>query len=172
MTPSDVRAFVEAWNPRVKTWMAVMSCSDLYPVWREEFDRVGRYAFAPVPCVIRGMGVRMSGDGPSSWAVYLSVARPRTKEASGWGTLPGAYVTTRGGGQHHIGGKPEKLMNAIIRDYTRPGDLVCDPCAGMATTALACSSLGRRFVGAEIDPETYAKAQKRLSGGHQIDMFG
>lgn len=172
MSPADVREFVDFWSPRTRTWMAVMSCSDLYPIWREEFDRVGRYAFAPVPCVIRGMGVRMSGDGPSSWAVYLSTARPKTKEAYSWGTLPGAYVTTRGGGPHHIGGKPPALMSAIVSDYSRPGDLVCDPFSGGGTTATACESLGRRFVGSEIDRTTHALAMKRIARGVQIDMFG
>ncbi len=89
---------------------------------------------------------------------------------SSWGTLPGAYVTTRGAA--HIGGKPVRLMHAIVRDYTRAGDLVCDPCAGMATTAIVCESLGRRFVGSEVDSETHVKAIQRIAGGVQLDLFG
>lgn len=170
-TPDDVNEFVDFWHPRTRGWMAIMSCSDLSPVYRAAYERVGRCSFAPVPCVIRGMTVRLQGDGPSSWAVYLNVARPRNQEFLKWGTLPGAYPTTRKT-KGHIGGKPMSLMTAIVGDYSRPGDLVCDPCAGFGTTALACSSMGRRFTGAEIDPETYAKAKERLSGGVQVDMFG
>ncbi len=170
-TPDDVNAFVDWWSPRTRGWMAIMSCSNLFPVYREAFERNGRCSFAPVPCVIRGMTVRLQGDGPSSWAVYLNVARPRTKEYSTWGTLPGAYPTTRKT-QGHIGGKPLSTITAIVGDYSKPGDLVCDPCAGFATTALAAKSLGRRFVGAEIDPETYGQAQKRMSGSVQMDLFG
>lgn len=170
-SPEDVCIFVNAWAPRCKGWMAAMSCSRLVPAYRDAFDDMGWVSFAPVPCVIRAMTVRLAGDGPSSWTVYLNVARPRNKKMAAWGTLPGAYVTNRATGGH-IGGKPEKLMSAIVRDYTRPGDLVCDPCAGMATTAIACESLGRRFVGSEIDPETHAKAVKRIAGGVQVDMFG
>lgn len=172
MSPEAVAEFVQHWAPRVGGWMAVMSCSDLAPIWRAQFEQAGLVAFAPVSCVIRAMSVRLSGDGPSNWSIYLNVARKRTKEAARWGTLNGAYVVGRGSADRHIGGKPIALMNAIIRDYTRPGDLVCDPCAGMATTAIACESLGRRFVGAEIDPETHAKAIKRIDKGVQIDMFG
>ena len=53
-------------------------------------------------------------------------------------------------------------MRAIVRDYTRPADLVCDPCMGGGTTALAAYMEGRRFVGAECDPATYAKARTRI----------
>ena len=170
-TPEDVHEFVAAWNERTSGWMAIMSCSNLVPAYQAAAESIGRYAFAPVPCVIPGMTVRMAGDGPSSWAIYLNVSRPKTKAAASWGTLPGAYRTTRKGEQH-IGGKPIELMNAIIRDYTREGDLVCDPCAGMATTAIACESLGRRFIGSEIDPETHAKAIERIRRGVQLDLLG
>lgn len=170
-TPEQAREFVLSWAPKCNGWMAIMSCSQLAKVYEDAYEDCGRISFAPVACVTRGMTVRMAGDGPSNWTVYLSVSRPRTAKMKAWGALNGAYIVTRKGEQH-IGGKPISLMNAIIRDYTKPGDLVCDPCAGMATTAIACSSLGRRFVGSEIDPETYAKAQKRLAGGQQIDMWG
>jgi site-specific DNA-methyltransferase (adenine-specific) len=69
------------------------------------------------------------------------------------------------------GGKPLWLMRAIVRDYTRPGDLVCDPCAGGATTLLAAAMEGRRAVGAEMDPVTFEKASKRLAQGYTPDLF-
>lgn len=170
-TPDDVNAFVDYWHPRTRGWMAIMSCSVLSPVYRAAFERVGRCSFAPVPCVMRGMTVRLQGDGPSSWAVYLMVARPRNKEFATWGTLPGAYPTTRKT-RGHIGGKPLSWMTAIVGDYSRKGDLVCDPCAGFATTGVACKSLSRQFVGAEQDAETHAIGAERLASGTQIDMFG
>lgn len=170
LTDDDVRTMVEEWSPRTRGWFAVMSDHVLQRAWESELSAAGRYVFAPVPCVIPGMTVRMAGDGPSSWAVYLTVARPKTREWASWGALPGAYIAKRGSGGH-IGGKPLDLMRAIVRDYSRPGDLVCDPCAGFATTGIAAEGLGRRFIGAEIDPETYAKAMARRSAGVQTEMF-
>jgi site-specific DNA-methyltransferase (adenine-specific) len=114
------------------------------------------------------MTVRLSGDGPSSWAIYLNVARPPA--LARWGTLDGAYVTGTGD-RFHIGGKPLGLMRAIVRDYTSPGDLVIDPFCGGGTTALACAMEGRRCITSEIDPETYAKALTRLSAGVQPNLF-
>jgi site-specific DNA-methyltransferase (adenine-specific) len=168
--PDDVCEFVGHWAQRTRGWMCVMSCTDLANVWRDAFHDSGRYAFHSLPCVIRGASVRLAGDGPSSWSVCLTVSRPRNKKFSTWGTLPGAYVGKRRTGGH-IGGKPDWLMSAIIRDYTRPGDLVCDPCAGGGTTLVAAESLGRKAVGAEIDPETHAKAMARIRQPLQRDMF-
>jgi site-specific DNA-methyltransferase (adenine-specific) len=158
-TPDDVVEFVAFWSPRTRGWMACMTSHDLMPAWEAAYTDAGRLAFAPVP--ILQDRVRMGGDGPASGAVYLMVARPRRKEFLSWGALPGWYKagTERNG---HIGGKPLDLMRALIRDYSRPGDLVCDPCAGGATTLLAAAQTGRRGVGAELSPETYAKAAKRL----------
>ncbi len=156
-TPEDVREFVEFCAPRTRGWFAVMSCHALRPVWYDELERAGLYAFAPVFCIIPGMTVRLCGDGPSSEGVYLTVARPQS--LSRWGTLPGYYLHTRKGDQH-IGGKPLAMMQAIVGDYSKPGDLICDPCAGRATTAHAALSLGRKFIGSEIDKATYNKARE------------
>lgn len=92
-TPADVDEFVDSWAPRCRGWMVALTDSDLAPAWRAAYDRVGLKSFAPVPCVIKGMSVRLSGDGPSSWTVYAMVAR--TKEVVAWDTLPGAYVGTK-----------------------------------------------------------------------------
>jgi site-specific DNA-methyltransferase (adenine-specific) len=54
-------------------------------------------------------------------------------------------------------------MRQIVADYSAPGDLICDPFAGMATTLLAASAEGRRAVGAEMDPETHRLALARLT---------
>jgi DNA modification methylase len=63
-------------------------------------------------------------------------------------------------------------MRAIVRDYSRPGDLVCDPCAGGGTTLLAAIMEGRRAIGSEIDPVTFEKAVKRLRDAEkQADLF-
>lgn len=145
-----------------------MSCSELASAWRAEMERHGRTTFAPIPCVMRGMTVRLAGDGPSSWAVWLNVSRP--KSLSKWGTLDGAYVT--GPGERvHVGGKPLALMRAIVRDYTKPGDLIVDPCAGAASTLIAALAEGRSAIGAEVDTSTYELAQRRLANGYTPDLF-
>ena len=59
--------------------------------------------------------------------------------------------------------KPEWLIESLVRDFTDPGELVCDPFAGSGTTGVACKRLGRRFLGWEKDPDFHAIAEKRLA---------
>jgi len=172
-TPEDVRAFVASWAPRTRGWIVTITDHVLAREWEAALSNAGRYVFAPLPWVARGSRIRLAGDGPSSWTCWIVVARPRSGEDrngrpfSKWGTLPGAYSMT---GDHHArrganivaGAKPPNLMRALVRDYTRPGDLVCDPCAGGGTTLLAAVQEGRRAVGSEMDPETHAKAVERI----------
>lgn len=170
LTPSMVCTFVEAWAPRCDGWMVAMTSHDLIESWTSAYESAGRYAFAPV--VIIQKRPRLLGDGPASWAVYAMVSRPRNREFATWGCLPGAYESSTVKDHGGIAGtKPLELMRSIVRDYSHPGDLVCDPFCGSGTTALACAIDGRRFVGAEEKPEHHAIAMARLSKGHTPDMF-
>ena len=169
---SDVYSFVASWSPRVAGWIVALTSHDLIPVWQAAYEDAGRYAFAPVPCVIRGMSVRLGGDGPSSWAVYAMVSRPRSAAYSNWGTLDGAYIgpqrTSEAGGGR---GKPDWLMRALVRDYSRPGHLIVDPVCGWGSTLIAALGLGRRALGSEIDPDAVLEARRRLARGTQTDLF-
>ena len=166
----DVFEFVESWAPRTRGWFVTITDDVLAPSWARALRAFDRYVFAPLPLVETGSRVRLTGDGPSSWSCWIVVARPRTPEFVRWGTLPGAYVATNEQ-KPVMGGKPLGLMRAIVRDYTRPGDLVCDPCAGGGTTLLAALSEGRRAVGAEMDPKHYEIARKRLARGFTPPLF-
>ena len=159
-TPDDVHRFVSIWHMKVDGWMVSITDDTLAPVWRAAYERVGRYAFAMIPYVAPGSRVRLAGDGPSSWTCWIMVSRPRRDPYSTWGTLPGAYVLPpgQGGTLPVVGGKPLWLMEQLVRDYSRTGDLVCDPCCGAGTTLVAALRLGRQVIGGDIDPEHAALA--------------
>jgi site-specific DNA-methyltransferase (adenine-specific) len=149
-----------------------MTSDDLIGVWREAYAEAGRLDFAPVGFL--DYHPRLVGDGPASGLIYLMVARPRTQEFARWGCLPpwyGPFFPTHKDKDTAIGGKPMRGMRALVRDYSRPGDLVCDPTAGSATTLLAAAIEGRRAVGAELDPATFALAQRRIAKGYTPDLF-
>lgn len=163
-TAADVDEFVGSWAPRCRGWMVALTSHDLVPAWERAYERAGRYAFAPVPCLARRVP-RLIGDGPSSWFCYAMVARPRSVAYSRWRTLPGGYLSEPGQGEStaRVGGKPLWLMRRLVEDYTRPGDLVCDPFAGGGTTAVAAHAAGRRSIGAEVDPEYAQIARDRIT---------
>lgn len=51
----------------------------------------------------------------------------------------------------------------MIDPLTVKGDVICDPFMGTGTTGVAALKQKRKFIGYEIDPETYSKAVRRLS---------
>lgn len=54
--------------------------------------------------------------------------------------------------------KPLEWLRAWVRAWTEPDDLVMDLYAGLAPMARACMLEGRRYIGAEIDPERHRRA--------------
>jgi hypothetical protein len=147
----DVESFVAAWGPTTRGWMVSITDDVLAHTWQRAMADAGRYAFAPLPFVAPGSRVRLTGDGPSNWSCWVVVSRPRTREMQRWGTLPGAYVLPSGHAERMpvVGGKPTWLMERLVEDYSRPGDLVCDPCCGAGTALLAALRTGRRAVGGD-----------------------
>jgi len=56
-----------------------------------------------------------------------------------------------------------RVIKDIIALHTNPNDLILDPFMGSGgTTAVACSELGRNFIGSEIDKDYFQKAEARL----------
>lgn len=67
---------------------------------------------------------------------------------------------------------PVDLPIRCIGATTDPGDLVFDPFMGSATTGVAAITLGRRFVGTEIDPTYFDIACRRIEAAYrQPDLF-
>ena len=169
MDAIDVLDFVASWSLRIAGWFVSLTDHVLAPHWSGSLA-INRYVFSPLSCVEPGRSVRLSGDGPAQWSVSAVVARPRSVAYARWGALPGAYVVPQGVGRPRdgkmTGGKPLWLMRALVRDYSRPGDLIVDPCAGAGTTLLAAVIEGRSSIGAEMNPETFELAVSRLRRGY------
>lgn len=177
-TSVDVDAFVDCWAPKTKGWMVSLTDHMLAPAWTEAMERHGRYVFSPIACVEPGSRVRMVGDGPAQWSCWAIVSRPKKKPYSKWGALPGAYVVPAGacpraknGGKKVVGGKPLWLMERLVEDYSRPGDLVVDPCCGAGTTILAAVRTGRRGIGGDAMLEHAQLAADAISSPVQRPMF-
>lgn len=166
-SPDDVHSFIEWAAPRTRGWMVCMCDHALADHYTDAMKAAGRYVFPELVWYSRGSRVRQTGDGPALWTVQIVVSRPRSREFVRWGSLPGGYDGPqdhgRTGKKAHIGGKPLWLMREIVTHYSRPGDIVCDPCAGYGTTPLAASIEGRRALASEKDAETYTIAARRCA---------
>lgn len=62
----------------------------------------------------------------------------------------------------HANQKPLKLIDRIIRASSDPGDVVWEPFGGLCSAALACAKNGRVCYSAEVIPEFYRLATRRL----------
>lgn len=71
------------------------------------------------------------------------------------------------GGRDHPTMKPLPLMESLVRDFTDPGELICDPFAGSGTTGVAAKRLGRSFIGFERDPKYFEIARKRIESARE-----
>jgi len=59
--------------------------------------------------------------------------------------------------------QPLSEVERLISYFSRPGDLVVDPCGGSFTTAVGCFNLSRRFVGCDRDPACVQIGHHRLN---------
>lgn len=163
-TEDHVAEFVRHWSPRTRGWFTVFTDDILAPVYKRLLAEQGRLVFPMLPYVEKGMTVRRQGDGHSSWTTFIIAARPRTKEFARWGTLQGAYILPPGHKERRriIGQKTLWVMSEVVRDHSRVGDLVVDPCCGSGSTLVAAVRLGRNALGADRDGHAVDIANERL----------
>lgn len=66
---------------------------------------------------------------------------------------------------------PLALPDRFIRQYTRPGDVVLDFCAGVGTTCRAARDLGRGYIGIEVEPDEADRARAWLGEPAQARLL-
>lgn len=160
LSPQDCSLLGDLFCGVCKKWIVWMSDHILIPSIHATLEANRRYVFAPIPFYSPGSRVRLSGDGPSSWTVWITVAR--TAMLSTWGTLPGGYYGP-GWKSEFMGGKPLQLMTALVSDYSRISETILDPFMGSGTTVRAAKDLGRKAIGIDIEERYCEIAARRLA---------
>lgn len=64
---------------------------------------------------------------------------------------------------HHHWGQSEGGMAELIEKITTPGATICDPFVGGGATGIAAVTLGRYFIGADIDQSAVNRTKARLA---------
>lgn len=65
--------------------------------------------------------------------------------------------------------KPVKTIEQLIKVFSDVGDVVIDPCAGSASTLIACENLKRKGYGFEIKKDYFKMATHRLKMHNDIN---
>lgn len=166
---------------------APMTCAPLTAALRRFFRTRrcgGGLVFCPVEAVARSIEVfgtaykrtaiwekpnsapQCTGDRPAMACEHLVCAWQRGGRSQ-WeaGGKRGVYVhlVPHGPERVHATQNPVALLADLLRDFTKPGDGSFDPFLGSGSTGLACLQEGRRFLGIEQDPATYALACARMA---------
>jgi DNA modification methylase len=152
-------------------WVLVFCALEQQAAWADALECAGlehvRFGLWHKP----GSTPQFSGDRPGTAAEAIEIAhqpgRKRWNGGGGFGLWTEPIVKTQCGDRVHPTQKPISLMDALVRDFSDPGDLICDPFAGSGTTLLAAVRTGRRAVGWEKDPGYYETARKRLGAARQ-----
>ena len=58
--------------------------------------------------------------------------------------------------------KPLDIIETLVKNSSKEGDLILDCFMGSGTTGVACKKLDRNFIGVEIDPVFYKTAKDRI----------
>lgn len=171
ITQDERRAMAVQCARLARRWVLSFSDVESSHLWSEAFTEAGLQYLRTVAWIKIGGAPQFTGDRPAVGFEAIVCAHPAGKKRWNGGGKAGVYRfptaidRDRSGLDRriHTAQKPLKLMEALISDFTDPGDLVCDPYAGGGTTAFACNRLGRRFMGWERDPASHAAAIERLN---------
>lgn len=83
-----------------------------------------------------------------------------------------AFPRVTGAEQIHQNQKPIPLLMRIVKQHTKPHDIILDPFMGSCSTAVAAHKLQRDFIGFEIDKDEYNAGVKRLNAERaQVSIF-
>jgi DNA modification methylase len=113
---------------------------DRFPQIHQYLYDITRYDLPPMQIYLNREPLPWNGDYPSS--VWRDI--PRQK------------------GDNHCAPFHIDLARHVVRCFSPPGGLVCDPFSGSGTTALACLIEGRRFIGSELLHEYHEVAMRRI----------
>jgi site-specific DNA-methyltransferase (adenine-specific) len=167
MTP-ELRTGVAVEAGRITTrWVLAFCQVEAVQEWATELTAAGLVYKRSCVWIKPDGQPQLTGDRPGmGYEMFVTAHAPGKSRWNGGGKV-GVYTAVRHqdhGPRHlrHPTVKPLPLMEAIIRDFTDPGDIIVDPFAGSGTTGVAAIRLGRRFIGWEMNGSYHAMARKRL----------
>jgi DNA modification methylase len=113
---------------------------------------------------------QFTGDRPAAGAEAFVVAhRPGKKSWNGGGrrnVFRHEVNAVNGGPAHkpHPTTKPLRLMRELVELFSDQDELILDPFAGSGSTGIAATQLNRRFLGFELNRDSFDIACRRLRG--------
>lgn len=148
-------------NPNIYIWCSVSqmrSYMDFFGDYDCSADILMWHKTNPIPlcnnkylsdteyCLFFHKNAKLYGDYESSKKYWITTINKEDKRKYGHPTV-----------------KPLNIIESIIRNSSRPGDVVLDPFLGSGTTAVAAVNTDRKYIGFEIEPTYYSTAHARIN---------
>lgn len=165
LEPEQMRELAGHFARVARRWVIVFCAAEMAGPWKAALEAAGLDFVRTGAWMKTDAAPQLSGDRPSAGFEALAIAhRPGRKRWHGGGRPAVWTGPSREQGilRQHPTQKPLALMEALIRDFTDPGETILDPFAGSGTTGVACKRLGRAFIGWERDPKYHAIAERRI----------
>ena len=108
------------------------------------------------PSPMNGEYIYLSGVENAVWFKKKGTGFMNTKCKKNY------FTHSTGSSKFHPTEKNHKLLQEIILDNTKEGDLVVDTCMGSGSTGIVALQNGRKFYGVELNDEYYRIAESRL----------
>ena len=77
--------------------------------------------------------------------------------------LPNSILEIKSEKGKHPTQKPIKLIEWLLKYYSKEGDTVLDPTMGSGSSGVACLNMNREFIGIEMDEDIFKVANNRLN---------
>lgn len=150
----------------VRRWAMAFCQAESVGAWRDDLVTVGLVWKRACVWIKPNGQPSYTGDRPGQGYESIAVAHVPGRTRWNAGGKLGLYTYLKDSPsarkREHVTQKPLLLMEALIRDFTDPSDIVLDPFAGSGTTGVAARRLGRRFIGFELSPHYAAIARRRI----------
>jgi DNA modification methylase len=177
LTPEQVETLSLCFAAIATRWVLVFCSMEMAHLWRQELSDAGLDYIRTMVWHKLGASPQFTGDRPGSHAELIVVAHQKGRKRWNGGGRGNVYrhtLAVKGeDGKRHPAAKPLGLMDALVRDFSDPGDRILDPFAGAGTTIASAKGLGRVGVGMEADPGWAAVARSRLERtSEQGELFG
>ena len=119
-------------------------------IWKKDNKIMGQYYMSQFEYILffrKGKGVRINNCGTSD---VLEFPNKKLKDSEGKNL--------------HNTEKPIELMEVLVNNSTKEGEVVLDFMNGIGATGLACQRNNRKYIGIELDETYFDITIKRLKG--------
>jgi DNA modification methylase len=173
LEPAAINVLCRELARLTKRWVVVFTDVESVGLWQSAYLAAGLDYVRTGVWTKPNAAPQRSGDRPScGFEAIVFGHRPGRKCWNGGGHTAIWTFTVELSGRVHPTQKPVALMERLVSEFSNPGDLICDPFSGAASTGVAAIHLGRRFMGWELQEQFHAAATARLSvTREQVRLF-